>query len=274
MPVYPCPDCGTKLKPAKPVPAGKKIRCPECGNVFAPTAAAATPAKPAAATAPAKPADDDEVESYGVVHDEEDAAAEERRRQVFDPIKDRFKRSKRGPALIHVVRPSDWLLRVGIATCIAAIAGALWSIWPMVFKIEMVNKPDEKGKFVKYSEKDASGRRFKELTPEEVRERWLFLGGFVFQFAWGAAVCGGASKMHTLDSYPLAMIGSVMGLAGPGVPLGIFLLQDALKDSDPSMMACSVLLMTVPGVPVSLWCLKTLRNKEVIEGFAEEKPED
>ena len=48
----------------------------------------------------------------------------------------------------------------------------------------------------------------------------------------------------------------------------------ALMARDPAMIACSILLMTVPGVPISLWCLKTLRNKEVIEGFAEEKPEE
>jgi rubredoxin len=38
MPVYTCPECETKLKRAEPLPSGKKLRCPECGNVFAPAA--------------------------------------------------------------------------------------------------------------------------------------------------------------------------------------------------------------------------------------------
>jgi predicted Zn finger-like uncharacterized protein len=29
-----CPECQTVLRPAKPVPAGKTVKCPECGNRF------------------------------------------------------------------------------------------------------------------------------------------------------------------------------------------------------------------------------------------------
>ena len=29
-----CPDCKSVLKPAKPVPDGKKVKCPKCGNMF------------------------------------------------------------------------------------------------------------------------------------------------------------------------------------------------------------------------------------------------
>lgn len=31
-----CPDCGNVMRPAKPLPAGKKVKCSECGGMFAP----------------------------------------------------------------------------------------------------------------------------------------------------------------------------------------------------------------------------------------------
>src|SRR5262245_30962632 len=135
MPVYTCPDCSTKLKRSEPLPAGKKLRCPECGNVFAPAAKAAAPkaAKPAAAPAPRAAAEEEQ----------DTASAQARHEIAFSPIKERFKRSARGPALVLVVKPSDWLLRTGVGICVAAIAGALWAVWPMIFKIEDVQPPDK-----------------------------------------------------------------------------------------------------------------------------------
>jgi hypothetical protein len=271
MPVYPCPDCGTKLKPANPVPPGKKIRCPECGNVFAPAAAGAEAARAAKPERPAaKPGTpfEEPGDGYAVIREETVRSAEE----AFSPLKERFKRSARGPALVEVVKPSTWLLASGILTCVFAIVGALWAIWPMIFKVEMVQQ-DDKSKPAIF--RDASDkRRFKELTEDEWRERWMFLGGFVFQFAWGALVCGGASKMHTLETYPLAVVGSVMALAGPGAPAGVYLLTDALKTDDAYWAFVGVLLLALPGVPISFWCLSTLRKPAVRAGFAEEKPED
>src|SRR5581483_4918146 len=160
MPVYPCPECGAQLRPANPVPAGKKLRCPKCETVFAPTGAAkaAKPAaKPAAAPAPA----DEEGGSYGLVREDEDKHAEARREQAFDKLRDRFERSKRGPALVQVVRPSDWLLRVGVLTCVMSLVGSMWSIWPLIFKVEIVQPEDKMAKFKPPTD---SGRRFKELS--------------------------------------------------------------------------------------------------------------
>ena len=121
----------------------------------------------------------------------------------------------RGPALIQVVRPSDWLLRTGAAICISGILGIIVAIWPLIFKVEIV-QPQEKGKaFVPVSGQE---RRFKELTPEEFNMRFVYLGCFVAQFLWGSVVCVGASKMHTLESYPLAMVGSTSRLQKPSRP--------------------------------------------------------
>src|SRR5438132_506858 len=137
MPVYPCPECGAQLRPANPIAAGKKLRCPKCDTVFAVPAAAEK--KKAAQPAPAAaPTGDDEAGSYGLVREEDKRTSEEVLKAAFDPIKERFKRSARGPALIRVVRPSTWLLGTGILICAFAITGALWSVFPMIFKVEDV----------------------------------------------------------------------------------------------------------------------------------------
>ncbi|HKI30758.1 MAG TPA: hypothetical protein VKA46_02615 [Gemmataceae bacterium] len=96
-----CPKCRSTLKPAKPVPAGKMVKCPKCEEMFkaggeaaedeadaAKKPAAAVAKKPAAAAA----ADDDEDEgTYAVVKDE----AEEKRKQAEEERKKRKKRKKK-----------------------------------------------------------------------------------------------------------------------------------------------------------------------------------
>jgi hypothetical protein len=269
MPVYPCPECGAQLRPQNPVPAGKKLRCPKCETVFAPAAkakakAVAAPAVEAVAEPP--------PEGYGLAQEEvrsnEDAA-----RAAFDPIKDRFKRSARGPALILIVKPSTMLLRNGCMICIMAIAGVLYSIWPMIFKIEDTKPPD---KMAKFRGPEKNERHFKELTPEEYRDCWLMLGVSILQFGWGAVICAGASKMHSLEAYPLAVIASVMAFVGPFVPLGILGLIYSLDEANDSnwLRLPSCLGFVFPGVPICFWCLATLRNEKVLAGFREEKPDE
>ena len=79
--------------------------------------------------------------------------------------------------------------------------------------------------------------------------------------------------MHSLEAYPLAMIASVMVFIGPFVPLGIWLMKYALTEDD-KMWVLPAVLMIGGSVPICFWCIATLRNKKVIAGFQEEKPED
>ncbi len=84
-----CPECGTVLRPAKPLPVGKKVKCPKCSTLFTAEAEAAEPvaanpaegAKQKAAplqAAPEKPADKKKYEddddggggTYGVLQEE------------------------------------------------------------------------------------------------------------------------------------------------------------------------------------------------------------
>ena len=99
------------------------------------------------------------------------------------------------------------------------------------------------------------------------------LGAMIFQFAWGAVVCAGAAKMHELQSYWLAMTASCMSLVGPFLPLGIVTIQYALEESENYLVMPGVLALG-GSIPFSLWCIFTLRNKQVLAGFAEEEPEE
>src|SRR5436305_3459548 len=35
---FSCPECGKTLKAAAPIPAGKRVKCPGCGEAFSPSA--------------------------------------------------------------------------------------------------------------------------------------------------------------------------------------------------------------------------------------------
>src|SRR6185312_9670681 len=49
-----CPDCKSVLRPAKPVPDGKKVKCPKCGNLFVTPGIVEDEEEPARAKGPAK----------------------------------------------------------------------------------------------------------------------------------------------------------------------------------------------------------------------------
>jgi len=266
MPVYDCPECGAQLRPKNPVPAGKKLRCPKCETVFAPAGKAK--AKTAAKAPPPGVAAEEESDRYGLIQKDE-VQNEDATRAAFDPIKNRFELSARGPALGLVVKPSTWLLRLGVITCIMALVGVMFAIWPMIFKVEIVDR-DVKG--IKYGPQN-DVRKFKELTPEEYQERWMMLGMMIFQFAWGSVICAGASKMHELQAYGLSMTASIMSLVGPFLPLGIALIQYAVANEENYVIMPGVLSLG-GSIPFSIWCIATLRNKKVLAGFAEEEPED
>lgn len=270
MPVYDCPECGTQLKVRTAPEPGKKIRCPECEEVFVPVSAkVGKKAKEPEVSMAERNRQIEEAGGYGLsgeAHSNKDAEE-----AAFTPLRDRFERSARGPALIQVVKPSTMLLASGVLTCIMAITGGLYSVWPMIFKMEIVQPED---KMAKWRPPSATGRKFQELTPEQRNERFIWLGGFVFQFLWGTVVCAGASHMHSLSSYPLAMTASIMSIVGPFVPTGVVLLMYALKEDDTMWIPIAILMLALPGLVLAPWCVSLLRKQEVIDGFAAEKPED
>jgi predicted Zn finger-like uncharacterized protein len=207
---YTCPSCRAHLRTQQAIAAGKSIRCPKCGHVFAPTAAPATvstttPAdKPApdvfkladndpppARPAPPPPIADDEdsgrPKAYGViVESEEELERIEQNKPRFD-IRDRFKRSARGPAQAMLVVPSNLLTLEGLLVLITAIGLFIYGMWPLVFN-------------------DAPP------SDEEVEEAIVTMILGVLVFGWAALILYGASEMQQVGSYMWAMVGSIAGI--------------------------------------------------------------
>jgi hypothetical protein len=165
-----CPECNATLKPAQPVPDGKKVKCPKCGVPFiAPGAAAAVfelseedaapPApKPKAKSAPAKakkaakaapqapapaakkPADDDDDDdgggTYGFLPGEEPKGEDEDEdKPQIDYAPDMSIRDLRGPAVTWIMRPSTWLLRCGIASTLGWVGLIVAILIPICFPL-------------------------------------------------------------------------------------------------------------------------------------------
>lgn len=217
----PNPECGVTLRTAKPVPAGKSVKCPKCGNVFVPQAPEANggtlrlaeePSKAATATAghsssPPHPVkkpfadDDDESEEsirrgYGVIKETEEELAEAaKNKPSFTEIQDKFKRSARGPAMSLLVMPANLLTGAGLLTCAGGLFLFIQGMWPLVFNDA---PPGE----------------------EELEEAIVGMLLGVCTFFWGAMVCFGASQMQELASYPWAIIGSIMGI--PLLLIGVY----------------------------------------------------
>lgn len=215
---YPCPSCRATLRVAQAIPAGKSIKCPKCGHVFAPGAAARNPSPsgaskttttsaqkpsgpdvfkladddPPPAPPPSKSLADDEEEgarpkAYGVIiESEEELAKIEKNKPKFD-IRDRFKKSARGPAQAMLVFPSNLLTLEGLITLVAAIGIFIYGMWPLVFN-------------------DAPP------SDEEVEEAILTMIIGVLTFGWAALILFGASEMQQVGSYLWAMVGSIVGI--------------------------------------------------------------
>jgi DNA-directed RNA polymerase subunit RPC12/RpoP len=224
---YTCPKCKTILKRQEAVPAGKKIKCPKCANIFAPAGAVA-----------GRAVDDDvpDTNPYAVRTDDEesDTVREEKQRAAMGLIKDRFKKSKRGPCQAKVVVPANLMTASGVIMGILYVILFIVGIFPMVFREYYLDTPT-----------------FKAMTPEQLRVKWeqivtiriIIMVGAAIGFIVAGFVCVGAFKMRTIESYGWAMTGAIiLTLLG-----GIFGL-------------------------VGIYCIITLRDKAVIDGFAEEQP--
>jgi len=184
---YTCPGCEAELKSNTAPPPGKKIRCKQCSTAFVPKPVEVTAPEPVATK---KPVDDDDndMNPYGVINDEDtEEQAEAKKKVKFDGQVDKSKRSDRGPAMSLLVMPSNLLVAEGGFTILIGIILTLWAIWPLVFT---------------------------EVSPseDEISEQavWILLG--VLLIVWGALICLGASRMQNLESYTWALTGAVLGI--------------------------------------------------------------
>ncbi len=152
-----CPECSTVLRPAKPVPAGKKVKCQRCETVFSAggdeeieaedeeveerprRAPRKAPVKArekvkAAAKAPPKkkPAEAaDEDGAYGVIRDEE---LEENKPKI-EYAPDMSVKDLRGPAVTILMSPSNKLTLIAFIGVFGYLALLILLAIPALFPI-------------------------------------------------------------------------------------------------------------------------------------------
>ena len=128
---------------------------------------------------------------------EEEKRLAEANKPTFDGVKDKFKRSARGPAMSLLVLPSNLLVAEGGLTVIVGIGACVVGFWPIVFN----DAPPSDEEFVDH------------LTS-------ILIGGF--WVIYGSLICYGASQMQNLNSYAWGIAGGALGI----LPLlaGIFAL--------------------------------------------------
>src|SRR5262249_20310934 len=188
MPKYQCPECEAVLRRAEAIAPGKKIKCPKCEAVFPakalpedePAPAAAEGAQTygvagAKAEAPPKPPldDDENSDPYRVIRE----TGQDNKPEIYlGSLRDRFAKSKIGPAMYKTVIPSNWLLRLGLFTCIVAVIYFIVALFPIIFC---------------------------EATPLRpfIRPRVNLMIHATFMFVFGGIMCTGAARMHDLTSY-------------------------------------------------------------------------
>jgi hypothetical protein len=177
-----CPKCKTVLRPAKPLPAGKKVKCPKCSNDFtaeegnadkasvmdvALEAAATLPPKkpdkpPPKKIGPKKPGAEEEEDSGGVygiaaadrpktaedLADEDDDDDDDDGKVDFIP--DYAMKDLRGPAQAAVVRPSNYLLACGVVGFFGWVILLIMMLLPVIFPVlddeDDTNKKDAPAK--------------------------------------------------------------------------------------------------------------------------------
>lgn len=275
VPKLECPECGAVLKPSKPVTPGKKVKCPKCGEVFEarggaseavratkkpaarPAAKAPAPKKPAA---PAKAAhDDDEGGVYGFVKEPEDERDEDDedddRKPDLSFALDLSVKDPRGPAQVKVVRPSNFLIIIGVLEVVIAVAIIGMYGWPLIFSQEWVDPHLVVTSKQKLKEDEAPPPiDLKDLKPEQreqldqMNQAYLILHVIVMVACLPGLVIGvlivvGGVKMQQLESYAWAMTACILCIVFGGL-LGIL---------------------------VGVMCLMTLNDPGVKEGFRYEK---
>jgi phage FluMu protein Com len=263
MPRYQCPECEAVLKRETPVPAGKKIKCPKCEVVFAPEAIREAGAAPDAVKKKAKavkksaPADDEEEEggAYELNKGGEETSEEKKKKKVnYGSLRDKFKKSKRGPAMARVVKLTNAQMLFGIIHAVLYLVGVMGCLWPFIF-----------------SDKPPSGGA----------GQWIAgASGCAALLIYTFCLCIGSSKMHTLESYSWAMAGAVLTLVLGMIWIVVCIIATlkAIKEMEEAsevMLYCMMLAvpysLTIGTLVIGGKAIARLREPAVLEGFEETK---
>jgi hypothetical protein len=241
-----CPECESVLRPARPVPDGKRVTCPKCQTQFTtpglveerrerPEKAKAG-AKKGAAKKPAeepvkkKPADEPEEDGGGIYKyvEEEAKTEEESEAHNITYAPDMSIKDLRGPAQAKVVVPSNYIILLSGLSCLCDILIICVSFWPMVFAEHVVDHQEflethykrEGGKDAKNKlasiPKDRKDVKPEELALiEEAEEQQIFwrfinLGVFVLLLVYNGVTIIGAVKMQNLESRGWGLAAAIM----------------------------------------------------------------
>lgn len=178
-------------------------------------------------------------QNYGVITETKEDTPEVN----FGSLRDKFAKSKIGPAMYLTVNCSNWLLRLGLFTCVVAVASAFYDVFPIIFCEVAPIRPF--------------------LRPQ-VTSLWVDL----YIFALGALMCVGASRLHDLKSMAWSIIGSITAML-VYMPIGIYFgikwhFQYGFYGIFPGAIMFTIAF-------TGIWCLITIFKPEVREGYAERK---
>ncbi|MFL5241795.1 MAG: hypothetical protein ACJ8FY_06780 [Gemmataceae bacterium] len=287
-----CPKCRAVLRPSKPLPVGKKVRCPKCANLFTVrpddsdtlAAAKAGPAKAGPGnkgkTKPLPPAkkkifddeDEDGPATYSFANEESkdhDPDAEEK--EDISVVPDLKVKDPRGPATATIMRSSNWLMRLSLIGCLTNVVLLLFLLIPQLLPVEDDDPAANKGgqtaaakaeKEKKQKEKDAE-------TLGLTRTSYVLLtfGLHGFAFAYYSVIVFGVFKMQTLESYRWSIAACILAfipLAAGVPPLVAYLIADKPPEEYLIVPYAGNWLSVLAAGAV---CLYVLRKKEVIAGF-------
>jgi hypothetical protein len=323
-----CPECNATLKPSQPVPDGKRVKCPKCGAGFAapgvvrqdvfevvetdeaaaPTVMPAAvkrdrptvrPAKlPPSKPKPKKPAprkkdpdpDEDEGGTYSF------AGAAEEVKPDISYVPDTSIKDLRGPAMGHIVQPSNFLMSVAALSLVLGLFAIVEQGWPFAFSeyvLDHVNffyakyekssdqKLRERGKNLLNTKRavltQEELRELEDAESDETRNRVIVMVLFVLVVVYDGIIVMGAVKMQNMESRPWSMAAAIMTIipvAGGGILFVIWLFIPMLMsiglDDEGTINYITYVLMGLIAAIVSAiggWALKVLLLPEVIDGF-------
>jgi hypothetical protein len=269
-----CPNCQAVLRPAKPVDAGKKVKCPRCGTGFvvgdvpmdvtaaepeeapSPPAVERMPYDDEEDTGPATYTFKDEPEPVSKKKErdyDDDDDYEDEEEQEFDAagkvnlsiIPDLTVKDPRGIAQELVIKPSNWLMFSAIASIILELIRLSWFLIPIFFSLpedtSLPNAPPvQQGK---------ETAKAKDITKDPTFGivKWLFvllqILISIIVFVYNGFIVIGTVKIQNLEGYGWGITACILGML-------------------PLCSWCWIMSL-ISGIV----CLITLRNPQVIEGF-------
>jgi hypothetical protein len=287
------------------LPDGKRVKCPECGNIFTSPGFVEPeedrPRKKSGAkrpenAVPKKSGTSRPSEKKRAVDDDEDqgiysylGGQDEDKPQQINYAPDVGIKDLRGPAQAAVMAPSNYIVLIGALSCLGSIAIICVMIWPFIFQEHVVDHVAELEKLPQYRGKETSvPKERKDLkadeleivedkTREVVMKNTMTAIAYVFILIYGGVMIIGAVSMQNLESHKWGVASSLMlllpfGSAGiSGLVFGLFqILLGMVFDEDWMIKLYAGVFggaAYILSILVGMWSLRVLRSKKVIQGF-------